>query len=632
MKARGVLFLIVFVVYLIHHSLSAETSGDWTYSVTDNQATITGYSGDGGEVVIPAELDGVAVVKIGDGYPPVFGDPNTSVTSVTIPDGVTSIGTNAFFAATSLTSITIPDSVTTIGDSAFDSCFSLTSVTIGNSVTSIGQWAFHQCTMLTSITIPDSVTNIGVGAFVLCNNLPIINVDANNLNYSSVDGVLFNKFQTALIQYPQGKSGNSYTIPDGVTSIGDYTFYDSGLTSVTIPDSVTTIGDSAFSNSPSLTTITIPDSVTSIEGSAFWYCTNLTSVTIGNSVNSIGSMAFGNCTSLTTVTIPDSVTSIWFNAFYNCTSLTSVNVDADNLNYSSVDGVLFNKLQTSLITCPAGKLDDSYTIPDSVIIIGSSAFDSCASLTSVTIPDSVTSIEAWAFVNCDSLTTVTLPVTLFMEENYSSYSLSADQVRVEKTAIDTFVVTAETAARTAGQTDVTSDPATYSLFTAADVTGAETAARTLGQQDVVNAPSSFDLYTASDLVAPKFLNLSNRAYVGIGDEILIGSMMILDKPMRILVRVAGTSLANGADPVPNPLLDPTVQLVRLSDGATIKTNDNWEDDLEQKTLIESTGIPPSDSRESAMVTTVDPGNYSFVVRGVGDTTGFANLEIYEFAE
>jgi hypothetical protein len=108
-----------------------------------------------------------------------------------------------------------------------------------------------------------------------------------------------------------------------------------------------------------------------------------------------------------------------------------------------------------------------------------------------------------------------------------------------------------------------SDPATYSLLTAADVTGAETAARTLGQQDVVNAPSSFGLYTASDLVVSKFLNLSNRAYVGIGDEILIGSMIIVDKPMRILVRVAGPSLANGADPVPNPLLDPTMIIGKM---------------------------------------------------------------------
>jgi hypothetical protein len=418
-------------------------------------------------------------------------------------------------------------------------------------VTTIERYAFYHVEGLINFTIPASVTTIGGNNFEACDNLLSITVDTNNSNYSSVDGVLFNKLQTSLIKYPTAKENDSYTIPDSVESISPSAFIgSSSLTSVTIPDSVTSIGEKAFVNCVSLTSVTIPDSVTTIEWEAFAYCNNLTSITIPDSVTSIGDFTFAYCNNLTSITIPDSVTSI-----------------------------------------------------------GNQEFDGCT-----------------------SLTTVTLPATLFMEENYSSYSLSADQVRVEKTSIDAFVANAETAARTAGQTDVTGDPATYSLFTAADVTGAETAARTLGQQDVVNAPSSFDLYTASDLVVPKFLNLSNRAYVGIGDEILIGSMMILDKPMRILVRVAGPSLANGADPVPNPLLDPTVQLVRLSDGATIKTNDNWEDDLEQKTLIESTGIPPSDSRESAMVTTVDPGTYSFVVRGVGDTTGFANLEIYEFAE
>ena len=136
MKARVVFFLTVLVVFLIHHSLSAETSGDWTYTVSDNQATITGYSGAGGEVVIPAELDGVAVVKVGDGWPPVFGDFNYTVTSITIPDSVTSIGDFAFAYCNNLTSITIPDSVTIFG-----------------------QDAFHFCTSLTSVTIPDSVLN-----------------------------------------------------------------------------------------------------------------------------------------------------------------------------------------------------------------------------------------------------------------------------------------------------------------------------------------------------------------------------------------------------------------------------------------------------------------------------------------
>jgi hypothetical protein len=144
MKARGVFFLIVFVVYLIHHSLLAETSGDWTYSVTDNQATITGYSGDGGAVEIPASVNGMAVVKVGD---------------------------EAFKDNTSVTSITIPNSVTSIGDYAFRFCSNLTSVTIGNNVTSIGQEAFAYCYDLTSINIPNSVTSIGDEAFVLCSSL-----------------------------------------------------------------------------------------------------------------------------------------------------------------------------------------------------------------------------------------------------------------------------------------------------------------------------------------------------------------------------------------------------------------------------------------------------------------------------
>ena len=107
MKAPA-LFFTALMIASVHQILSGETFGDWEYTVTDNQATITGYSGAGGEVVIPAEVDGMAVVKIGDGWSPVFGNPNTSVTSVTIPDSVTSIGKLAFYDCTSLTSVTLP--------------------------------------------------------------------------------------------------------------------------------------------------------------------------------------------------------------------------------------------------------------------------------------------------------------------------------------------------------------------------------------------------------------------------------------------------------------------------------------------------------------------------------------------
>ncbi len=404
--------------------------GDWEYTINDDNATvtITKYKGTSSEVVIPSGINEFPVVGIGNlafAY-------RSGLTSITIPDSVTSIGDQAFSACSELafievsednsnyssiegvlyskdkttliaypvekneTEFSIPNNVTSIGDGAFYYCSKLTSITIPNGVTNIGDGAFYYCSKLTSITIPNGVTNIGDSAFSCCYSL------------------------------------TSITIPDSVTSIGERAFYDCRwlvsiimpnsvmsignsvfdqcfrLASIKIPNSVTSIGDKAFSNCHALTSITIPNNVISIGDEAFSSCP-LTSIAIPNSVISIGDRAFSYCYSLTSITIPDSVINIGDGVFSNCTNLTSLEISKSNPKYSSIENIIYNKDKTTLVAYSAGKKEAEFSIPNSVTSIRDYTFYGCRSLVSIKIPNSVTSIGNQAFWNCSKLTSITIP-------------------------------------------------------------------------------------------------------------------------------------------------------------------------------------------------------------------------------
>ena len=290
----------------------------------------------------------------------------SEITSIVIGDGVTGIGNNAFQYCSSLTGAAIPGSVTAIGSSVFYGCDALTDIYYGG-------YGMDWLEVYGHDQIPDSAT------VHYKENLYGRGSCGENVNWvMTADGMLTISGTGAMADYEWSGTPwasvcseiKSVVIGDGVTSIGDYAFYDCGaLTSVTIPDTVTVIGDGAFRGCSRLSGMTIPDSVTSIGKSAFRDCCKLTGLTIPDNVTSIGDHAFNGCNGLTSVTLPTSVTRISAGMFYNCWSLSNV------------------------------------TIPNGVTSIGDSAFGKCTDLSSVTIPDSVTTIGRDAFYYC-SLTDV----------------------------------------------------------------------------------------------------------------------------------------------------------------------------------------------------------------------------------
>ena len=367
-------------------------------SQTENTVEVMGYqTAPTDALTIPANVTYNEVTYTVTGIKEQVFANCSALTSVSLPDGLTSIGNAAFEYCSALATVSIGNGVTTIGNAAFANCTSLTGITLPDGVTTIGNAAFANCTSLTEITLPDGLTTIGNEAFFSC---------------TSLTGI---------------------TIPNTVTSIGEAAFRYSGLTTASIGNGLTTIGSSAFSNCTSLTGITLPDGLTTIGSNAFFNCTLLTGITIpntvtsigigafkysglttasiGNGVTSIGEEAFQDCSSLATVSIGSGLTTIGNNAFYACWALTQFNVDEANEAYCSDGGVLFNKDKTTLLQYPAGKTETTYAVPTGVTSIAEYAFAWCRTLTKISLPESLESIGEMAFNECTGLTEMTVLAT-----------------------------------------------------------------------------------------------------------------------------------------------------------------------------------------------------------------------------
>ena len=375
------------------------------YSINNGSVTIFGYRGPGGAVTIPDTINGLPVTGIaglafGPRIPPRFGGTpvtNGPVTSVAIPASVTNIQPGAFQNCPGLAAVTVStlnSNYSSAGGVLFNQKQTTliaypegkagNSYTIPNGVTNLAVDAFWGCTQLTSVTLGGRVTSLGYGAFTGCSSLTAILVPGDNPAFASVAGVLYNKTQTTLVEYPVGNPGAAYAIPSRVTDIGNF----------------------AFESCLKLRSVTFPDSATSIGIGAFESCSNLASVTLGRRVRRIGFMAFES-TKLARIAIPKSVLLIEAGAFGNCAHLEAINVEALNPAYASEAGVCFDRKRTTLLQYPPAKAGTAYAIPGQVLRIGDQAFQACGNLRSVTMPNSVTNIGLAAFENCTNLAGVT---------------------------------------------------------------------------------------------------------------------------------------------------------------------------------------------------------------------------------
>lgn len=289
-----------------------------------------------------------------------------ALANLEIPKTVTTIGRWAFSGCTSIPKIVIPPSVRSIGDNAFSSNTALQELTLSEGLETIDEAAFSACENLPSVLIPASVKEIGGGVFADCFKLKKIDINPQNKAYTTVDGVLYTADKQTIVQYPAGKEGGSFAIPTSVNKVGSL----------------------AFSGTVALTSVTLHDGLKVIED-----------------------YGFARCDELKTIAIPSRVAEIGNAPFHDCLSLAAIEVSPENINYTSLDGVLYDKSQVTLIQYPAGKQNTSYSLPKSVQNIKEFGLFNNQFIESVELPSGLSYIGDLTFGFDKNLSEITVQMT-----------------------------------------------------------------------------------------------------------------------------------------------------------------------------------------------------------------------------
>jgi hypothetical protein len=339
--------------------------------------------------------------------------------TVSFAEGLITLGERALYNASALSSVTLPSTLRTIGSQAFSYTSSLTGLTLPEGLVTVengGEYGTFYDSGLTSINIPASVTTFDLANELgSCSDLATVTVADGNSVYQSVDGVVFDKAGETLILYPSARDAETYTVPEGVTSIGQCFAGNQHLVTLTLPSTLATLTNGSFSNS-SLTGIIFTsdetDATLEIGTGAFKDASNLVSLVLPDNVTSIGSGALIGCTALESVTLPKNLKSLEDTnpgmyvgelGLGACPALKEISISTDALNYTTFDNVLFSKDRSTLLLYPHSRVGESYTVPESVTTIGEKAFYMVSTLRTVYIGENITAILAQAFSGCSNM-------------------------------------------------------------------------------------------------------------------------------------------------------------------------------------------------------------------------------------